>query len=65
MKLDDNIFLEEVSLNRCNYQMAMYAMHLATESNLRHKTIKASTINDYLASVAKFLGRFLDQDVRK
>jgi hypothetical protein len=65
MKLDDDIFLEEVSLDRCNYQMAMYAMHLATGSNLRHKTIKASTINDYLASVAKFLGRFSDRDIRK
>jgi hypothetical protein len=65
MKLDDDIFLEEVSLERCNYQMAMYAMHLATGSNLRHRTIKASTINDYLASVAKFLGRFSDRDVRK
>jgi hypothetical protein len=65
MRLDDDILLESASLERCNYQMALYAMHLATGSNLRHRTIKASTINDYLASVAKFLSRFSDRDVRK
>lgn len=65
MNHDDDILLEHVSLDRCNYQMALYAMHLATGSNLRHNTIKASTINDYLTYVAKFLGRFLDQENRK
>jgi hypothetical protein len=65
MKLDDDLLLENVPLERCNYQMALYAMHLATGSNLRHRAIKASTINHYLASVAKFLGRFSDRNVRK
>jgi hypothetical protein len=40
-------------------------MHLATGESLTHKQIKASTINDYLFTVAKFLGRFSDRDVRK
>jgi hypothetical protein len=65
MRLDDDILLERAPLDRCNYQMALYATHLATGSNLRHKTIKAATISHYLASVAKFLGRFSDRDVRK
>jgi hypothetical protein len=65
MNLDDDILLETAPLDRCNYQMALYAMHLATGSNLRYRTIKAGTIGNYLASVAKFLGRFSDRDVRK
>jgi hypothetical protein len=65
LNLDDDLLLETVPIERCNYQMAMYAMHLATGSNLRHKTLKAATISSYLASVAKFLGRFSDRDVRK
>ena len=65
MKLDDDILLETATLDRCNYQMATYAMHLATGSTLRHRSIKAATICDYLASVAKFLSRFSDRDVRK
>jgi hypothetical protein len=65
VKLDDDILLESAPLQRCNYQMALYAMHLATGSSLRHRTIKAATISHYLASVAKFLSRFSDRDVRK
>jgi hypothetical protein len=65
MKLDDDILLETVPLKQCNYKMAMYTMHLATGSNLHHIIIKSAMISDYLASVAKFLGRFYNQDFCK
>jgi hypothetical protein len=46
MKLND-ILLENVSLNQCNYhQMVLYAMYSATGMSLHHRTIKAATIND-------------------
>ena len=45
-------------------QLALYATHLATGSTLHCRSIKAATINSYLADVAKFLGRFREVDPR-
>jgi hypothetical protein len=49
MKLDDDNFLELAQLDHCNYQMALYAMHLATGLTLQYQTIKAASITQFLA----------------
>ena len=55
MKLDDDWLLEHQPQERANFQLAMYATHLATGSSLLCKTLKASTINSYLLDVATFI----------
>ena len=46
-------------------QLALYATHLTTGSTLHCRSIKAATsINSYLADVAKFLGQFWEVDPR-
>jgi len=47
--------LERASKERCIYQMALYAVHLATGSTLQCKSIKADSILRYLSHVATFL----------
>ena len=64
MKLDDDWLLEHQPQERANFQLAMYATHLATGSSLLCKTLKASTINSYLLDVATFIGRFRPIDPR-
>ena len=64
MSLDDDWLLEYQPQARANFQMAMYATHLATGSSLHCKTLKASTISSYLHDVAKFLGRYRTVDPR-
>ena len=64
MKLTDDWLLENQPQARANFQLAMYATHLATGSSLHFKTIKASTIACYLHDVATFLGRYRPIDPR-
>ena len=64
MKLDDDWLLEHQPQERANFQLAMYATHLATGSSLLCKTLKASTINSYLLDVATFIGCFRPIDPR-
>ncbi|KAI2510867.1 hypothetical protein MHU86_3488 [Fragilaria crotonensis] len=64
MKLDDDWLLENQSQERANFQLAMYATHLATGSSLHCRAIKASTIASYLHDIATFLGRFRPIDPR-
>jgi hypothetical protein len=56
--------LKDVSQERRNWQLALYAVHLATGNNIFCKSIKASTITSYLRDVARFLGRFSPVDPR-
>jgi hypothetical protein len=50
---------------RANFQLAMYATHLATGSSLHCRTSKSSTIlSCYLLDIATFLGRFGPIDPR-
>ena len=62
--LTDDLYLANVSQDRRNWQMALYAVHLATGHTLLCRSIKASTILAYLRDIAKFLGRFSDIDAR-
>ena len=64
MNLTDDWTLASQPQERANYQLAVYATHLATGSTLFNRSIKASTINLYLTGIAKFLGRFRDVDPR-
>jgi hypothetical protein len=64
MKLTDDWQLQNQSQERCNYQMALYATHLATGSNLHCRSLKSGSIRTYLRDVAKFIGRFRDVDPR-
>ena len=58
LNLTDDWLLENQPQARANFQLAMYAMHLATGSTLKCQTIQSGTIKGYLHDVAKFLGRF-------
>ena len=64
MRLTDDWTLANQTQERANYQLALYATHLATGSTLYNRSIKSSTINLYLTGIAKFLGRFRDVDPR-
>ena len=64
LKLDDDWTLATQPQERANYQLALYATHLATGSSLHCRALKASTIASYLLDVAKFLGRYRDVDPR-
>ncbi|KAI2505252.1 hypothetical protein MHU86_9154 [Fragilaria crotonensis] len=64
LNLDDDWTLANQPQERANYQLALYATHLATGSSLHCKSLKASTIASYLLDVAKFLGRYRDVDPR-
>ena len=64
MNLTDNWLLDNQSQARANFQLAMYATHLATGSSLLFKTIKANTIAGYLHDVATLLGRYRPIDPR-
>ena len=65
MSLTDDWLLENVTQERRNWQMALYATHLATGSTLWLKSIKSSTIGKYLLDISKFLTRFHSIDTRK
>ena len=56
--------LERQPQDRANFQLAMYATHLATGSTLHCRAIKANTIASYLHDIATFLGRFRSIDPR-
>ena len=64
MKLDDDWLMATMPQERANFQLAMYATHLATGSSLHCRTIKSSTIACYLLDIATFLGRFRPIDPR-
>jgi hypothetical protein len=64
MKLSDDWNLQNQSQERCNFQMALYATHLATGSNLHCRSLKSGSIRTYLRDVAKFIGRYRDVDPR-
>ena len=64
LNLTDDLFLQHVSQLRRNWQLALYAVHLATGNTVFCKSIKASTILAYLRDVAKFLSRFSPLDAR-
>jgi hypothetical protein len=65
MKLHDDLLLEHVPLERCNYTLALYAAHLTSGSTLMCKSVKSGTIVGYLRDVARFLANFQARDPRR
>jgi hypothetical protein len=65
MKLEDDMALENTTIQRCNWQLALYAVHLATGHTVSCRAIKATTIDKYLRNVAKFCARANPRDPRK
>lgn len=65
MKLDDDLSLQHVPIERCVWQFALYAVHLATGHSISCRAIKAGTMEKYLLSVATFCARSNDRDPRK
>jgi hypothetical protein len=48
-KLDNDMALERVTIHqRCNWQLALYAVHLAMSHTVSCRSIKAVTIDKYL-----------------
>ena len=65
MKLDDDFFLEWSPIERCNWQMALYAMYLGCGNTLMHRQIQCVTVKAYIAAGAHFLQFFNgERDVR-
>jgi hypothetical protein len=65
MKLHDDYVLAHVPIQRANYQMALYTVHLATGNAVSCCAIKAATIETYLRNIAKLCGRSNPRDPRK
>jgi hypothetical protein len=65
LKLTDDLTLQHVPIERCVYQIAMYAVHLATGHSISCRAIKAATITKYLLAVAHFCARSNPRDPRK
>jgi hypothetical protein len=65
MKLTDDMALEHVTIQRCNWQLVLYAVHLATGNTVSCRSIKATTIDKYLRNVAKFCAQANPRDPRK
>jgi len=51
----DDWLLERASQSCINYLFALYAVHLATGSNLQNQTLSSSTIRTYLRNAADFI----------
>ena len=64
MRFDDNYLLIDVPQWRRIWQLALYAVHLATGHTLTGLPIQADTISAYLRDVSKFLARYCDTDPR-
>jgi hypothetical protein len=58
------MYLQHVSQLRRNWQMALYAAHLATSNIIFCHSLKAVTISGYLRDVARFFSRFSPLDAR-
>jgi hypothetical protein len=57
--------LAYVCIERANWQLAMYAVHLATGNTIHCRSIKAGTMEECLRAVAKFCARSNPRDPRK
>ena len=52
---DQSIFLIDASPERRSYQLALYALHLASGHSLHCKTLRVSSIKNYLFDVANMI----------
>jgi hypothetical protein len=65
MKLEEDMALEYLPIQRCVRQLALYSVHLPTDNSVLCRSIKAATIENYLLRVAKFCARSNPRDPRK
>jgi hypothetical protein len=68
MNWDDDLLLEGNSPDiaiRGQFQLAMYALHLSSGNTIQCKSIKASTVEQYLLAAASFIALFTGVDYRK
>ena len=65
MKLESDMALEYLPIQRCVWQLALYSVHLATGNSVSCRSTKAATIEKYIRSVAKFCARSNPRDPRK
>jgi hypothetical protein len=64
-KDDDDYFMEHVTTQRAQLQLAMFAIHLSLGNNVFCKRIRLGTIKDYIFTVAQVTASFREVDVRK
>jgi hypothetical protein len=64
MNLTDDWFLESVTDERAQYQLAIYVAHLATGSTLYCKQVAVKTMKEYLRAASLFLSRVRKTDAR-
>jgi len=64
MEQPDDPLLEDVCQQRRVWQLALYAAHLATGSNIMCISMKAGTITAYIKDVASFLAPYSPVDPR-
>jgi hypothetical protein len=65
LKLNDDLTLALCPIERCVWQIALYAVHLATGHSIQCRAIKSGTIEKYLLAVATFCTRSNPRDPRK
>jgi hypothetical protein len=65
MKWDDDLELSKVPLARAQYQLAMFAAHLAEGNSIYCRSIKLAAIKAYVRHVASFIALFQGCDIRK
>lgn len=63
--LRDDYTLEKVTIQRCNFQLGLYAVHLATGHSISCKALKAKSIEKYLRNISAFCARSNPRDPRK
>jgi hypothetical protein len=56
MKWTDDMFMEKMTLERANFQLAMYAARLGTGHTITMHQITCATIRKYVNAVATFVG---------
>lgn len=52
LKWTDDVFMVDLPILRCNYQLAIYAAQLAAGESLTHRQIKCDTIKGYVRAIA-------------
>jgi hypothetical protein len=65
MKWDDDLELSKVPLARAQYQLTMFAAHLAEGNSIYCRSIKLAAIKAYVRHVASFIALFQGCDIRK
>jgi hypothetical protein len=67
LKWTDDVFMAALPIRRCNYQVAIYAAQLAAGESLTHRSIKCTTIKQYVRCIARVASdqSLTARDIRK